>query len=119
MQLVALVSLIAVGTTRAFIAQPNVGFGCRTAASSSALWQHRSSQDNENTDPSSFVNRRDVISKSAAAAMATAVASFANIGTFRSFALADEGTDIGTSPEHPIVIIGAGGKVCQLLSTNK
>lgn len=108
-----LIAITAIASTNAFVTHPNVGF-LNEKATASALWQHDNHNLPENENSASFVvNRRDVMAQSAAAAMATVVTSFAsNMGPLRNVALAAEATtDIGTTPEHPIVIIGAGGKV--------
>ncbi len=108
-----IVAAMAVGAASAFITQSNVGY--YKNARSSALWQSQDISndpvvENPNVGPPLF-NRREAITKPAAAAIATVVGSFVIDQSRNNLAFAEETTDIGKSPEHPIVVIGGGGKV--------
>lgn len=65
------------------------------------------------SDDAPLQDRRDIFSR---AIMTTSAASLSTLFPFDAFAA--EGSGIGTSPESPIVIIGAGGKVGGLLNSN-
>ena len=71
-------------------------------------WALQQTFESHNEKPTTLIQRRDLISKSAAVVAVTLLGN--TLGSPR-YALAQEVSGIGTDPDHPVVIIGAGGKV--------
>jgi hypothetical protein len=91
--------LVSLTTVGAFA--PSSQFGVRFVPLQLAL--HHSGLDDV-----PLHDRRDIFSKVAVTASVVGVSAF-----FPFDAIATEGSGIGTDPNHPIVVVGAGGKVRQ------
>ena len=102
---------------------PTLGFICNQKQIVHSRWSSPSVKSNDmtirsmtmnvNNDPMDDLDRRDMLIRSTSSVMAGFLTfSTPNANADEEVSVTSTVKPMGTDPNHPIVVIGAGGKVC-------